>query len=201
MQRDRARAAAAGALAALGILAACDTEPTEPPYSPSNAAIAFAQFSPGVSLAGDAGEFEHHVSCPMGGSVTFRGSVSLEEEGAVRIRRVTYVRRYEDCGIDRGYRSSSAVTANGELMYDGEMHMEFHDESWPPTVLLQKSRQFGTLTLLHGDEVTECEYDVEQVFDLVAGQYAVTGTACGVPVERTAMGGARVYWRTLSNKK
>ncbi|HEY8469539.1 MAG TPA: hypothetical protein VIL18_07845 [Longimicrobiales bacterium] len=201
MQLDRARVAGAGMLLALGALAACDTGPTEPPYSPANAAVAFAQLSPGASLAGDAGEFEHHVACPAGGSMTFQGSVSFEEEGTVKIRRVTYVRRYEDCGMHRGYRSSSVVTANGELTYTGETHLELDDGAWRPSVLLQKGRQFGTLTLVHGDEVTTCEYDVEQLFDLVAGQYSVKGSACGVPVERNMRGGARVYWRTLSNKK
>ncbi|HEY8469771.1 MAG TPA: hypothetical protein VIL18_09015 [Longimicrobiales bacterium] len=199
MQLDRARVAGAGALLALGIVAACETGPTEPPYSPSSAAVAFAQLAPGISLTGDAGEFEHHVDCPAGGSMTFQGSISLEEEGNVKIRRIAYVRRYEDCGIDRGYRNSSVVTASGELTYTGELHLEFDDGSLPTRLLLQKGRHVGTLTLVHGDDVTTCEYDVEQVFDLAAGQYSVKGSACGVPVQNV-MGGPRVYWRTLSNK-
>lgn len=178
MHVDRTRVTTLGALCALVAVTACDTGPTEPPLDTASMAAAFNALQP----AGEPGEGPIQTACPAGGTFTFELSESVEQDDGITIRHTQWVRRYQDCGMQRG---SAVITANGELTWTGETHLKHEDAEWPHGVLLQKGRQVGTITMMHdGAELQSCEYDLEMVYEPAAGRYSRKGTVCGYTVNR-----------------
>jgi len=178
MQSDRARAAMAGALLACGVLAACDTGPAEPAFSPADVANGFVL----LPANGEPREGTIYTACPAGGGFTFEYSESVEQDGGLTIRRTQWVRRYEDCGMRR---NSTVIVANGELTWNGEAHLTHEGAQWPHGVLYEKGRQVGTITMVYdGSEVQVCEYDFVQESQPAAGFFSAKGTVCGVPIDR-----------------
>jgi|SRR5690606_16069701 hypothetical protein len=178
MQLDRARVAGAGMLLALGILAACDAEPTEPTFSAADIGTAFAR----LPVDGDPDEGPIYAACPAGGGFTFEHSTSVEQDGDRTIRRMQWVRRYEDCAMRR---LSTVIVANGELTWSGEAHLTHEDAKWPNGVLYQKGHQVGTLTMAYdGSDVRTCEYDHVEESQPAVGFFSYKGTVCGISIDR-----------------
>lgn len=169
--------------AALLVLAAggCDTGPTEPRDEMSTA-LMFAEVPSVVSdrmTSGTVGDFAHEFACPEGGSMTLEGSITVEEDGSITIRRTSLVRRYDGCGVRRG---RNTVVADGELAYEGEIHVDY-DGKLPRHVVYHRVHQVGHLTIADGGRVRTCEYDLETVIDPESGHFHHKGIACGFPVD------------------
>jgi len=178
MQFDRARVAGAVVLLAFGSLAACDTGPTEPTFGIADIANAFIL----LPADGEPGHGAIHTACPAGGGFTFERSESVEQDGDLTIRRTQWVRRYEDCGMQR---NATVIVANGTMTWSGEAHLTHEDAQWPHGVLYQRGHQVGTLTMVHdGSQVQICEHDFVEESQPAAGYFSYKGIVCGVPIDR-----------------
>lgn len=179
--RERRRVARllVGPALVLGALAACDSDPTEPPAEGvAETVLQFTNLAGSVPIEGDS-----EVACPAGGRIAIDGNHSLEREGGILTHRWDHTRRYDDCAV-RSQRGTA--TANGELQSTGEVRFETPEGAGGDAELLyQKSASEGYMTVEHGGEVRTCEYDLETMFDPDAGVFHMTGVACGRTIDRT----------------
>ena len=177
MRTERLQLTTLGAILGLATLAACDSGPTEAPaYDPAGVATDFAMLQPD-GLAAD--DVEHEAECPNGGKFIYRFNLSTEEDGDVTIRHVQLDRRYEQCSMSA---PSGQFAIDGHRSWTGEQHLSTVDGNL--RVLLQKGRQVGTMRLTrNGTEIRNCEYDVEEVLEPVAGRFSIKGIVCGIALD------------------
>jgi hypothetical protein len=166
------------ALLAVTVLAACN-EPIDP-VRDFDVELVLAIAATSASASWDSDE-PLVQACPQGGRMIVQGATSLEEDGPVTVVRWDGVMRFEECGVPT--RSAEAIVT-GETQLEGEARFrQPTGGSGQGTLVLQESRQRGSITYLREGETGTCTFDLSHSFDPVAGEYHIAGTACGTPVD------------------
>jgi hypothetical protein len=81
--------------------------------------------------------------------------------------------------------NGATVTTNGEMRSTGEARFGRPVDGHSPQLMLEAS-QVGTLAVTRAGVTNECAYDLVFRFEAAAGEYRITGTACGGSVDMRA---------------
>lgn len=167
------------AVALSAFCASCDDAPTDNGGDAAQAAMAILNMSFTQRPATLHGAEPYVQACPSGGQFVVQGQQSIASEGSVTVSRWDETMRYQDCAMS--YHSADAVAT-------GEMHLVGEARFGPPVdgvlpMLSQESSQVGTMTTTFGGASTTCDYDLTHTFDADAGNYHISGTACGRSVD------------------
>jgi hypothetical protein len=163
-------------------VAACDRDPAAPAPDDTSFYVSVAMAGLAYAPATMDGSEPHEHVCPEGGRLVVEGTATSQLEDEVSTRTWEQVAHHEACTLQV---NGATVTTNGEMRSTGEARFGRPVAGHSPLLMLEAS-QVGMLAVTRAGVTNECAYDLVFRFDAAAGEYRITGTACGGSVDMRA---------------